>query len=215
MPYRKPALLITTFTLSISGNALASHHLSKSPATYQIFETGFQHTKPLHEKLNQRHGELFFKNSGLFLGASDAVFQERVESEDKQEVDAYAGIKKNHGLIGYHFGVKSYNTATHKDIELQEYFVGGNIKNLSFSYASNDEGEYTQLNLSHMISSMTLGIHLGETVNFIGEKYKDWSLHASKVFKDITINAIMTNSENPVIKGTEFNLGMEKSFKWF
>jgi hypothetical protein len=207
--------LFTTSVLAISGNAMASYYSATSPAKYQIYETGYQHTMPLHEKLNQRQGELFFKNTGLFIGASDAIYQERVESEDQAEVDAYAGIKKKHGLFGYHFGVKTYNSSMHKHIEFQEYFVGANIKNVSFSYASNDEGEYTQLNLSHAISNFTLGLHLGETIHLLGEKYRDWSLYASKAFKSITFNAIMTNSEDPVIKGTEFNLGLEKSFKWF
>lgn len=188
---------------------------SSYPNQYHITGTGFQHAQPLHQKLNQRQGELFFRDTGLFLGASDTVYQDRIESEEHTEVDAYAGIKKDLGLIGYHFGFKSYNRSIEKDIEFQEYFVGGNIKNLSFSYASNDDGEYTQLNLSHAISSVTVGFHLGKTKSFYGDEFSDWSVHASKEFKNIKFNAIMSNSDNPVVSGTEFNLGMERKFKWF
>ena len=206
---------ISIVTLTVAQAAVADFTPLNIPSSYKISETGFQHAKPLQQRLTQRQGELFFDTTGLFIGASDVEYQDRVQSEDDPEIDAYAGIQKNVGLFGYHFGVKSYNASTNKDIEFQEYFVGANIKNLSFSYATNDEGEYTQVNLSQPVASFTVGLHVGETISLLGEKYKDWSLHASKEFKDITVNAIMTNNENPVIHGTEFNLGVKKNFKLF
>ena len=212
---------IQTSTLLLSSAIVSTTVMaSDDPSNYQIYTTGFQHTQSLQDQLKQTRGELFFKDMGLFIGASDAAKQtptlKTSKGNDNLDIDAYAGIKKKVGLLGYHFGVMSYNNGVNKNIELQEYFVGGSLKNLSFSYASNNDGEeYTQLNLSHAISSLIFGVHVGETSNLSGGKYKDWSLHACKVFKDFKVNAIMTNSENPVIKGTEFNLGMEKSLKWF
>ncbi len=185
------------------------------PSQYQISATGFQHSQPLHQKLNLRQGEMFFKESGLFFGASDAFYQDRIKTEEHTEVDAYAGIKKELGVIGYHMGIKAYNRSIEKEIDFQEYFVGGNINNLSFSYASNDDGEYTQLNLSHAISSVMFGVHFGKTKSLLGDEFNDWSFHATKAFKNIRLNAIMSNSEDPIITGTEFNLGLERSFKWF
>ncbi len=197
--------------LLVCGNTVAA----SNPYEYVISETAFQPAIPLQKKLSQRQGELYFKDSGLFFGASDAVFEDRIVSKEHTEVDAYAGIKKDFGLLGYHFGIKSYNRSIEKDLEFQEYFVGGNIKNLSFSYASNDLGEYTQLNISQPVSSVILGIHVGKTQTLLGDEYNDWSLHASKDFKKVKLNAIMSNSDNPRIKGTEFNLGLERKFKWF
>lgn len=212
-------IAIATFLLSavtVSTTVIAGD----DPSSYQIYTTGFQHSQSLQEQLKQTRGELFFRDMGLFVGAADTSNQDQNKPTSKTDgnidINAYAGIKKKLGLLGYHFGVMSYNNAQNTNIKLQEYFVGGSVKNLSFSYASNENGEdYTQLNLSRVIASMSIGIHLGETNTLYGNKYRDWSLHASKVFKDYKINAIMTTSEDPIIKGTAFNLGMQKNLKWF
>lgn len=185
------------------------------PAQYQITDAGFNRAIPLQKKLSTTQGELFFKETGIYIGASDVAYQDKVASEDYYEIDTYAGIKKKIGLFGYHLGFKSYNRAINKDLEVQELYVGANIKDLSFSYATNDEGEYKQINLTHEISSVNIGVHLGETKTQFGQAYADWSIHASRKYKTYMFNAIMTKSDNPLYNATEFNLGLEKALTLF
>ncbi|MDH5259706.1 MAG: hypothetical protein OEX07_16955, partial [Gammaproteobacteria bacterium] len=169
----------------------------------------------LQDKLSTTQGELFFKKTGIYVGASDVAYQERVANEDHYEIDTYAGIKKSLGIFGYHLGLKSYNRAINKDLEVQELYVGANIQALSFSYATNDDGEYKQINLSHAISSVNVGLHLGETKTFFGKAFSDWSVHASKTYNNLIFNAIMTKSDNPLYDNAEFNFGVEKALSLF
>lgn len=185
------------------------------PAQYQITNAGFNHASSLQEKLKTTQGELFFKETGFYVGASDVAYQDKVASDEFYEIDTYAGIKKNLGLFGYHLGFKSYNRALNKDLEVQELYVGGNIQDLSFSYATNDEGEYKQVNLTKDISAVNVGVHLGETKTLFGKAFSDWSVHASRTYKKMIFNAIMTKSENPINNNTEFNLGIEKEISLF
>ena len=185
------------------------------PSQYQISDAGFNHSISLQEKLSTTQGELFFKKSGVYIGASDVVYQDQIANEDHYEIDTYAGLKKKIGLFGYHVGFKSYNRAINKDLEVQEYYVGANIKDLAISYASNDIGEYKQINLSHDISSINIGVHLGETTTWLGDAFSDWSVYASRAYKSIIFNAIMTKSENPLNNDTEFNFGIEKAISLF
>jgi len=201
---------IAAFT-ACNNFALAEYY----PSKYQISDAGFNRSSSLQEKLSQTQGELFFKKTGLYIGASDVTHQDRIVDEDIYEIDTYAGIKKRVGVFGYHFGLKSYNRAINKDLVVQEMYVGANIDDLSFSYATNDEGEYTQINLAHAISSVSFGIHMGETKTLFGEAFADWSIHASKNYKSMVFNAIMTKSENPLFNETEFNVGVEKEFSLF
>ena len=137
-------IAIATFLLSavtVSTTVIAGD----DPSSYQIYTTGFQHSQSLQEQLKQTRGELFFRDMGLFVGAADTSNQDQNKPTSKTDgnidINAYAGIKKKLGLLGYHFGVMSYNNAQNTNIKLQEYFVGGSVKNLSFSYASNENGE--------------------------------------------------------------------------
>ena len=190
-------------------------HAEFYPAQYQISGAGFNHSTSLQEKLTTTQGELFFKDTGLYVGASDVMHQDKVASDDHYEIDTYAGIKKQVGLFGYHLGIKSYNRAINKDIEVQEMYIGGNIRDLSFSYATNDIGEYKQINLSHAISSVNVGVHIGETKTLFGDAFSDWSIYASRTYKKLIFNAIMAKSSNPLLSQTEFNLGVERSISLF
>jgi len=185
------------------------------PGSYQITTGAFNYSQPLEDKLNTTRGEYFFRKSGLYLGASDAIHKDKVTSKDSYEIDAYAGLKKELGLIGYHLGMKSYNRSIEKDVEIQELYIGGNIKDLHFSYATNDEGIYTQLNYIHEISNMSIGLHVGKTSLLIGKEFRDWSIHASKIYKGMTFNAIMTKSEDPLNSDTQLNFGVARKLSLF
>jgi len=200
------------------------------PIQYQIFDAGYQPSIPLQERLSAKQGEFFHKSSGFYVGASDAMIPDqqnqsispthpdRMEDENYR-VDAYVGIKKRVGIFGYHLGLKSYNRtiehAISREMEVQEMYIGGNIRELYLSYATNSIGEYTQLNLSREISNMKLGFHLGKTKPLIGDEFVDWSLHASKSIEELTVNAILTQSDNPDNKDMQFNIGIERQFSFF
>lgn len=204
--------LFAFLLLSSSSTSLFAEYY---PAQYQITEAGFNHTAPLQEKLATTQGELFFKKTGIYVGASDVTYQDKIASDDFYEIDTYAGIKKSIGLFGYHFGVKSYNRALNKNLAVQELYIGGNIQAISFSFATNEEGEYKQINLSHDLSSVNVGLHMGETTTLFGKAYADWSVYANRTYKNLSFNAIMTRSENPLNNGTEFNFGVEKAISLF
>jgi len=199
--------------------ALTSYHSSVIaayyPSDFSYTEAGFNHSQPLQEKLNTTRGEVKFKKTGLYIGASDAIYKERIVDEERYEMDAYAGIKQNYGNFGYHLGVKSYNRSVEKDIELQEYYIGGNFRNLGLAYATNEDGEYTQLNYKHKLPMATIGFHIGKTTPLLGEEYSDWSVHASRMYKSMRFNAVMTKSEDPLNSDTQFNLGVEHSLSLF
>jgi len=198
--------------LSISSAPL---HAEYYPSKYQISQAGFNHVTPLQQKLSTTQGELFFKKTGIYIGASDVAYQDKVASDEFYEIDTYAGIKKKIGLFGYHLGLKSYNRALNKELEVQELYIGGNIQAVSFSYATNEEGEYKQLNLSHDVSSINVGLHLGETTTLFGKAFSDWSIYANRTYKKFTFNAIVTKSENPLYNNTEFNFGVAKVVSLF
>ena len=204
-------LLVMPMACLLSTTLYAEYY----PSQYKVSEAGFNHAAPLQEKLSTTQGEVFFKKSGIYVGASDVTYEDRVVDEDYYEIDTYAGIKKTLGLFGYHLGFKSYNRAINKDIEVQELYIGANIKDVSFSYATNDEGEYKQINLSRDISSFNFGLHLGETTTLIGDAFADWSIHASRTYKKLIFNAIMTKSKNPTLNDTEFNLGVSRAITLF
>ena len=207
-------LLFSTFFI-----ALASHHSSVSatqyPSDFSYTEAGFNQSQPLQEKLNATRGEIKFQKSGFYIGASDAMYKERILSDEFQEMDAYAGIKQNYGNFGYHLGMKSYNRSVDKDLEVQEYYIGGNFHNLGVSYATNEDGEYTQLNFKHRLPLATVGFHIGKTTPLLGEEYSDWSVHASKMYKSLRFNAVMTKSDDPLNSDTQFNFGVERSLSLF
>ena len=200
------------------------------PTKYQIFGAGYQKSMPLEKKLSIKQGEFFHKKTGFYFGANDSTHSTDEESpptsnnpnqKDPYKLDAYAGLKHQIGIFGYHFGFKSYNQALSTDtlnrdiIDVQEIYVGGNIKALHLSYASNDEGAYTQLNFKHDLSNLTLGFHLGKTMPMLGEEFTDWSLYATKAFNNIKLNAIMTQSEDPQNNDVQFNLGVQKELSLF
>ena len=199
--------------------ALCSYHTSVTaayyPSDFSYTEAGFNHSQPLEEKLNTTRGEVRFKKTGFYLGASDAIYKERIVNEDRYEMDAYAGIKQSYGDFGYHLGVKSYNRSVEKDIELQEYYIGGNFRNVGVAYATNEDGEYTQLNYKYKLPIATVGFHIGKTTPLLGEEYSDWSVHASRMYKSVRFNAVMTKSEDPLNNDTQFNFGVEHSLSLF
>lgn len=190
-------------------------HAASYPAQYKISDSGFYQSLSLQEKLSTNRGEVYFKDYGLYVGASDVAYPDRVVSDDFYEIDTYAGIKKKIGIFGYHVGVKSYNRALNKDLTFQEMYIGGMIQNLSFSYATNESGIYRQLNLFHDVLSVKVGMHVGETLTLFGQTFSDWSVYASRTYKKMNFNAIMTKSDNPLYNNTEFNLGVEKEFSLF
>ena len=185
------------------------------PSEFSYTEAGFNHSQPLQEKLNTVRGELKFKKSGFYIGASDALYQERITDEENYEMDAYAGIKQDYGHFGYHLGLKSYNRSVEKDIEFQEYYIGGRYRNLGLGYATNEDGEYTQINYKHKLPLVTVGVHIGKTKPLRGDEYSDWSIHASKMYQSLRFNAVMTKSEDPNNNDTQFNLGVERTFSLF
>ena len=197
------------------------------PTQYQIFGAGYQKSMPLQEKLELRRGEFYHKRSGLYFGAQDTVHNDYIPETSKSnreaehnKVDAYAGLKKQLGIFGYHLGVKSYNQlfradTLDKEIEVQEMYVGGNIKSLYVSYATNNDGAYTQLNVKHDISNLTLGFHLGKTDSNLGDDFTDWSLFATKAINDMKLNAIMTQSDDPNNSDLQINFGIEKELSLF
>jgi len=196
------------------------------PTKYQIFGAGYQKSMPLQEKLARKQGEFFHKKSGLYFGAAEpqkedeALVEYGSENKEQYKLDAYAGLKQQVGIFGYHLGFKSYNRVLapetlNKDIEVQEVYVGGNIKAFHLSYASNDEGEYTQLNFKHDVSNLTVGFHLGKTKPLLGEEFTDWSLYASKSINSMKLNAIMTQSEDPNNSDMQINFGVERELSLF
>jgi len=186
------------------------------PSEFYYSEAGFNQSKPLQEKLNTTQGEFFFRKTGLYVGATDSTsYSKNQYDEENYELDAYAGIKQNYGDFGYHFGFKSYNRSTEKDIDVQEMYVGGNYRNFGLSYASNDRGEYTQINYKYKLSIATLGFHVGKTKPVVGEEFSDWSIHASKMYRSLRFNAIMTKSADPLNNDTQFNFGIERSLSLF
>jgi len=187
------------------------------PSDFSYTEAGFNHSQPLQEKLNTTRGEVRFQKTGLYIGASDAIYKERIVDEEHYEMDAYAGIKQNYGSFGYHLGIKSYNRSVEKDIELQEYYIGGNFRNLGLAYATNEDGEYTQINYKHKLPMATIvGFHIGKTtLPLLGEEYSDWSVHASKMYKNMRFNAVMTKSDDPQNNDAQFNFGVERSLSLF
>jgi len=195
--------------------ASTSLHAEYYPSQYQITSAGFNHSKPLQKKLTTTRGELFFKETGVYIGASDVEYEDKVADKDRYELDTYAGIKKSLGLIGYHLGFKSYNRSLNKSLQVQEVYVGANLRDLSFSYATNEEGEYKQINLNHDISAFNLGLHLGKTTTLLGQVFTDWRIQASRTYKKIMFNAIVTKSEDPRLNETEFNLGVKKVVSFF
>jgi len=201
------ALLLSAICFSVQAESY--------PSEFQISDAGFNRSASLHDKLATTQGEIFFEDTGIYIGASDVAYQDKVADQGFYEIDTYAGIKKTLGFLGYHLGFKSYNRAINKDLKVQEVYVGANIKDLSFSYATNDEGEYKQINLSHDISSVNLGFHVGETTTLFGQAFSDWSVYAKHTYNKLIFNAIITKSENPLYNATEFNLGVEKAFSFF
>jgi hypothetical protein len=185
------------------------------PSEFSYTEAGFNQSRPLQEKLNTTRGEFLFKKTGLYVGASDAVYKDRIVDDEHYEMDAYAGIKQNYGNFGYNFGLKSYNRSIDKDIEVQELYIGGNFRDIGLSYATNDDGEYTQLNIKHKLPLATIGFHFGKTKPLLGEEFSDWSIHASKIYKKIRFNAVVTKSEDPLNDDTQFNFGVKRSLSLF
>ncbi len=210
--------IISLFTQSVC-------YAASYPAEYQIFGASYQKSMPLQEKLALKQGEFFHKKTGFYFGASDSVYGTENTTKDNQnndnyKLDAYAGLKQQIGIFGYNFGFKSYNqlldTETlNKEIEVQEMYIGGNIKALHLSYATNNEGAYTQLNVKHDISNLTVGFHLGKTTPILGEDFSDWSLYATKAINNMKLNAIMTQSEDPNNNDMQFNFGIEKELSLF
>lgn len=210
-----PTSIASFLLLSAASAASTALHAEYYPSQYKISDAGFNRTASLQEKLSTTQGELFFKKTGIYIGASDVAYEHKVVDKDFYEIDTYAGIKQTLGFVGYHLGFKSYNRAINKDIEVQEMYIGGNIRDVSFSYATNDEGEYKQINLNRSLSFANFGMHLGETTTLFGEAFSDWSVHASRQYKKLIFNAIMTKSENPMLNNTEFNLGVTRAISFF
>jgi len=201
-------------------------YASSYPTEYQIFGAGYQKSMPLQEKLALKQGEFFHKKTGFYFGATDSVNDDGETSQndqnnnDQYKLDAYAGLKHQIGIFGYNLGFKSYNqllnTETlNKEIEVQEMYIGGSIKSLHLSYATNNEGAYTQLNFKHDISDLTVGFHLGKTTPLLGEDFNDWSLYATKAINNMKLNAIMTQSEDPNNNDMQINFGIEKELSLF
>lgn len=207
--------ILTLSSLLLIGSSINAAFAGNYPFQYQYDQAGFNPALPLQQKLNTTRGEYLFEDSGLYFGASDAVYQDRIVSEDHYEMDAYAGWKKSLGKFGYNLGLKSYNRSIVKNIEVQELYVGGSFEDLSVSYATNDEGEYTQMNLMTDVSSIRFGLHVGKTKPVVGEEFADWSVHASKMYRNVTFNAIMTKSDNPFNKETQFNVGFQRALSLF
>ena len=207
-------LIFSSYIIAFAGFH-ASVNAEYYPSDFTYTEAGFNQSQPLQEKLKTTRAEIKFKKSGFYIGASDAVYKDRIVDEELTEMDAYAGIKQNYGNFGYNMGVKSYNRSIEKELEVQEYYVGGNFLNLGMSYATNEDGEYTQLNYKHKLPIATVGFHLGKTKPVFGEEYSDWSVHASRMYKSLRFNAVMTKSEDPLNSDTQFNFGVERSLSLF
>ncbi len=211
-----PNTLFLFFTATTVGAVSTAVHAEYYPSQYKITNAGFNHAAPLQEKLSTKQGEVFFEKTGIYIGASDVAHQDQAVDNKFYEIDTYAGIKKTLGLFGYHLGLKSYNRALNKNIDVQELYVGGNIQDVSFSYATNSDGEYRQINLNQDISTVNFGFHFGETKTFFGQAFSDWSVSASRAYKKLVFNAIMTKNDNPLLLNTtEFNFGIKKHLSLF
>ncbi|HFE39532.1 MAG TPA: hypothetical protein ENK06_14150 [Gammaproteobacteria bacterium] len=205
-----PVILVLLLA-SFQNSTFAAYY----PSDFYYSEAGFNDSKPLQEKLKTTRGEFLFKETGLYIGASDAIYQDRIRDKEHYEMDAYAGIRQRYGNFGYNLGFKSYNRSIAKDVEVQEVYIGGFFQGIGLSYASNELGKYTQLNIKHKLSFATIGFHIGKTKLALGEAFSDWSIHASRMYKSMKFNAIMTKSEDPLNNDTQINLGIERSLSLF
>lgn len=208
----KPRIIFMSLLFSAyPGLTLAAFY----PTNFNYSEAGFNQSQPLQDKLNTTRGEVLFEKTGIYVGASDVVYADRILNEEYYEMDAYAGIKQLYGNFGYHFGLKSYNRSIEKEVEIQELYIGGNFRNFCLSYATNEDGEYTQINFKHKLALATIGFHVGKTKPMLGESFSDWSVHASKVYKSIQFNAIMIKSEDPFNSDTQISIGLKQTLSLF
>jgi len=164
-------------------------------------------------------GEYFSRSKGVYIGASNA-FINTLELNQKEltDVDAYAGFTRRYGIFGYNVGLKTYNQTIESSPTLNELFVAGSIGAFTMGLASNVEGRYAQMSIGQESTGYTLRFHLGNTIPFEGEPFYDWRVHASKVIKDVTLNAsIVTTIDQAQSKGseTELNIGVSRNFTLF
>ncbi len=157
--------------------------------------------------LNYQH-----KNGVYAFGKTNNVDD---NGEMAMEVDYGGGIKRKLGEMGVDLGVISYNFPNTTRDTVNELYVGSSYKALSAAFATNEGGNYLQLNAQHRFPQrVTVTLHAGNTYPKDGTDFMDTGLHIHKSFKQLSVHADVVHSAADQLGGTKYAIGLSQPLRF-